>query len=55
MHKYICERCKKHKACNITGCKGECVKVCGKCFVWDWKKWEKWKKRESVPSCVNCV
>lgn len=32
-HKYICERCKKEKSCNITGCRGECASVCGKCIT----------------------
>lgn len=30
-HKYVCEKCSKVKSCNINGCKGDCVKVCGKC------------------------
>ena len=41
MHKYICEKCKKHKGCNITGCKGECAKLCGLCITKD--RLEKWE------------
>ena len=32
MHKYICERCKQEKKCNILGCRKDCVKVCVKCM-----------------------
>jgi len=32
-HVYTCERCQKEKACNISGCKGECEKICGKCIT----------------------
>lgn len=32
-HKYICEKCRKAKGCNISGCRGDCDKVCGKCIT----------------------
>ena len=41
MHKYICERCKQEKACNILGCRKDCAKVCGKCITGE--RFEKWK------------
>ena len=33
MHKYICEECRKNKACVILECKGNCVKLCGLCII----------------------
>lgn len=32
MHPYTCERCNQPKKCAITGCAGDCAKVCVPCI-----------------------
>jgi endonuclease YncB( thermonuclease family) len=49
-HQYQCERCKKVKTCQISGCMGNCVNVCGKCAREAYR--EVWRKNGGVK--VEC-
>lgn len=31
-HKYVCEQCGATKECGISGCDGDCVKLCVLCL-----------------------